>query len=269
MTALMANRQEAVSRVDALLLGAIELLQKPTGAQAATDLAMLLRRLVEGLRSPAVSDSETVSPRPALSSADFAAPREVVAVGASTGGPPVVTAFVRGLPPSFAVPVVITQHMPGQHVPAFVASLAQQSGRTVRLARHLAPLAPGEVVMASEGRHMRLGRRQGQLVVLQDDGPEENYCRPAVDPLFASVAATCGPSAIGVVMTGMGCDGAKGAALMSERGAPLVVQDRQTSAVWGMPGAVVAAKLPCQVVAGSALCQAVLLLTHSHKRGNL
>ena len=115
---------------------------------------------------------------------------------------------------------------------------------------------------------MRLGRASGRLYLIEDDGPPENQCRPAVDVLFRSVAEVCGSNALGVVMTGMGADGASGALAMRKGGAPIIVQDQATSAVWGMPRAAVAMQRQPRFVPADGLAAAVQARTAGrHSRG--
>ena len=246
--------REAVRGVGALLLGAGALVMKPSGPNAPGELKDALAREVAACRQRKAAPSYALqvrrdsSPgavppaRPAMPSLPVTpAPREVIAVGASTGGPAVLKDFLKGLGPGFNVPVLVVQHMPKLHVPYFAELLARESERDVCLAVDGEAVLPGRVYVACDGKHLELAVASGQLVLKQHDGPEEHNCRPAVDPLFRSVAAVCGRSAVGVVMTGMGEDGAAGAKALAEKGAPVVAQDRETSTVWGMPGAVVAA----------------------------
>jgi len=223
--------------VDALLLGVSALVLKPQSGDERALLGTALRRALDGV----LRRDSPQSSSPKILAQARAAVRQVIAIGASTGGPPVVLQLLRSLPPTFDVPILITQHMPAAHIPYFVDLLAVQSGRRVVAAVHGMVIEPGVTYVASEGRHMRLARSMNRLILTQDAGPEEHHCRPAVDPLFRSVAEICGAETIGVVISGMGCDGAQGAVALRAHGAPVVVQDRETSVVWGMPGAVVAA----------------------------
>jgi two-component system, chemotaxis family, protein-glutamate methylesterase/glutaminase len=237
------SERDACSAVDGLLLGASALILKPSGPDAAA-------KLDEGLTSALAVVSRTTSRIPRQSTTRlpriFSEPpaamtRDVIAIGASTGGPAAVLALLTALPPGFKTPILITQHMPAQHVPHFANLLRDRSGLHIAVAEHGESVVPGRIYVAPGGCHLRLIRQAaGQLTLVHDNGPEEHYCRPAVDPMFRSVAAACGAATIGVVLTGMGTDGALGAVALRERGAPVLVQDRKSSVVWGMPGAVVA-----------------------------
>lgn len=241
--------------VDALFLGAAGLVLKPAGRDAET---MLREQLVQAVTVGAsakgtICPSELQASRPAARDPMrlvMAKPREVITIGASTGGPPVVSKILRHLAPSFDTPILITQHMPAGHMGYFVELLANQSGRRVMLAaqgtrveRGCAYVAPGDV-------HMVLARDPEGLLLRLFDGPPEHNCRPAVDPMFRSVAAVCGAKAAAALLTGMGADGAEGAKMLRAGGAPVVIQDRASSVVWGMPGAAHALGAYDEVVAG-------------------
>jgi two-component system chemotaxis response regulator CheB len=253
------SHREASQAVDALLLGASTLIIKPSGDHAPRELAAALKSAVGGLgRRGVASRKGAERPEPIKSEA---APRELIAVGASTGGPPVVLQFLIDLPANFEVPIVLTQHMPALHVPYFVELLARQSGRRVVIGEHGARVERGCVYVAGDAKHLLVKRDGTGLVLAQDSGPEEHNCRPAVDPMFRSVAQACGAASVGVVMTGMGSDGALGATALRARGAPVVAQDQQSSVVWGMPGAVAAAGAASAVVAAGQLAKCVLRWT--------
>jgi two-component system chemotaxis response regulator CheB len=270
---LTSGTPETRTEVDAILLGAAAFVRKPLGDGAesalAGDLERTLRRFTPRrragrkvwtearirpvLEAPRASASQAIdAPRLPLRVVE-PAPRDVIAIGSSTGGPPVVLALLKGLPVDFPVPILITQHMPIEHHGYFASMLAEQSKRRVALAQHGETILPGRVYVAGYGKHLVIDRHEGRLVARQDEGPPEHNCSPAVDPMFRSVARACGPRSVGVVATGMGSDGALGAQALRERGAPVVVQDQATSVVWGMPGAVVAAGAADAVVPGSEL----------------
>ena len=156
--------------------------------------------------------------------------------------------LLQKLPSDFAVPIVIVQHMPALHVPYFAELLSQRSGREVHVAANGEAVRPNVTYLAGHGLHLTVARNREGLVLLHNDRPPEHHCRPAVDPMFRSVAQTCGAAAVGVVISGMGSDGALGAVDLAACGVPVVVQDERTSVVWSMPGAVFAAGVATAVV---------------------
>jgi two-component system, chemotaxis family, protein-glutamate methylesterase/glutaminase len=231
---------------DTILAGALGVIARPASTlspEQARDairpgLAPVLGSAVVPVAVPFV-DARPTPPRLVLAM-PCPARRELIAIGVSTGGPPAVTLVLRALPRDLKTPIVIVQHMGADHLPHFVSLLASQCERNVVLAKSGAKLERSTVYVAPGGTHLILDRRPAGFFLALTDAPPEHSCRPAVDPFFRSVATACGASALGVVMTGMGSDGALGAKAMRDAGAPVIVQDEATSVVWGMPGATVA-----------------------------
>lgn len=162
----------------------------------------------------------------------------ILAFGSSTGGPQALTKTFESLKGHLhKIPVVVAQHMP----PTFTRLLADKLSACADIkggeAEHGQELLPGHLYLAPGGHHMRLERVGTVIKVVLDNGPAINHCRPAVDPMFESVAKIYGNSALGVVLTGMGSDGARGALQIADAGGSILVQDEPTSVVWGMPGA--------------------------------
>lgn len=253
----------AKTEVDALLSGAAAMILKPSGANAA---ATLQRELSRVLTAALKLTPSRFQPRLAPSLV-LPAHRELIAIGASTGGPPVVQEFLTALPKHFQVPVVIIQHMPAAHVPFFVELLAAKSGRPGKVAADGERVERGHFYLAGHGKHLLLRRVHGLLTLHHDDGPEEHFCKPAADPFFRSVAAVLGPSAVGVVMSGMGHDGGAGALALRSAGAPVAVQDEATSVVWSMPRSAVERGAVNQIVPRGELSKVVLGWTSNLKDG--
>ncbi len=162
-------------------------------------------------------------------------PIEVIALGISTGGPEALTRMLPRLPADLGVPLLIVQHMP----PIFTRSLAEDLGRRCALCVYEATdgqaVEPGSVLIAPGGKQMKVEVvGDGPVVRITDDLPE-NSCRPSVHYLFRSVAEVYGASAVGVIMTGMGNDGARGCRAMHQRGASIIAQDQASCVVFGMP----------------------------------
>jgi len=160
----------------------------------------------------------------------------VIVIGASTGGPMAIRHVLRELPPTFPVPIAIVQHIGDAFVPGLVEWLGHDVPLPVALARDRRPLAPGTVAVAPGGVHLRLAEGP---VARFDMGPLVQHCRPAVDVLFHSAAQTLGSRAIGILLTGMGRDGADGLRAIHDAGGVTIAQDRESSIVYGMPGAAV------------------------------
>ena len=161
-------------------------------------------------------------------------PNGVIAVGASTGGTEALRVFLAGLPAD-CPPVVIVQHMPEGFTRAFAERLNKECGIEVEEARDGDRLQTGRALIAPGNRHMLVNRSGEELVVQIIDGPLVSRHRPSVDVLFRSVAISVGSKAIGVIMTGMGDDGAQGLGEMKEAGAATIAQNEASCIVFGMP----------------------------------
>jgi two-component system chemotaxis response regulator CheB len=161
---------------------------------------------------------------------------KVIAIGASTGGPPVLQTILAALPQDFPVPVLIVQHMAAGFTQGFVQWLAQTSSLPVHLATHDEPIRAGHVYVAPDEFQMRVGRG-GKIVLTKDEA--ENGLRPSVSYLLRSVVEVYGRDAVAGLLTGMGRDGADELKLLRDRGATTFAQDKDSSVVHGMPGAAI------------------------------
>jgi two-component system, chemotaxis family, protein-glutamate methylesterase/glutaminase len=171
----------------------------------------------------------------------------VVAMGISCGGPQTLHEMLPAFPSDF-VPIVLTQHMPAQFTGPFAMHLDAACAMNVREARHGEPLEQGTIYVAPGDYHLCLVRRGALLCVSLESGPPVSGHRPSADVMFRSVAANCGKRAVGVIMTGMGRDGADGIVALRKAGARTVGQDEQSSYVYGMPKAAAATGAVEQVV---------------------
>lgn len=182
-----------------------------------------------------------------LRTGSFRRPK-VLLVGSSTGGPQALMKFFGEFKRPPAVPILITQHMPSTFTAILAEHLGQATGWPSQEARDGMLVKPGEIYVAPGGKHMEIYADEGVLKAKLTDDPPENFCRPAVDPLFRSAAALFGENVLAVVLTGMGHDGLKGARELTRVGATVFAQDEATSVVWGMPGAVATAGLCTEVL---------------------
>jgi two-component system chemotaxis response regulator CheB len=172
-------------------------------------------------------------------------------IGSSTGGPQALAVLIEKLTAAIdRAPVLITQHMPPTFTTVLAEHLSRIGGRGAHEAEHGEPVLAGGIYVAPGGRHMRVVRDGSGIKIALGDDPAINFCKPAVDPLFSAAAAVWGPSALALVLTGMGSDGTHGAADIVAAGGSVIAQDEATSVVWGMP----------RSVAQAGLCSAVLPL---------
>jgi two-component system chemotaxis response regulator CheB len=166
-------------------------------------------------------------------------PPQLVAIAASAGGPSALATLLGGLGGKIAAPVVIVQHMPDEFIGGLARWLGKFTETPVRMARNNEILKPGVVHLAPGGYHLRVQRRENQFVAQLDETRGEYHYQPAADVLFESVAAICGERGVGIVLTGMGTDGAAGLLAMRRAGARTFAQDENSSVVFGMPSAAI------------------------------
>jgi two-component system chemotaxis response regulator CheB len=188
---------------------------------------------------PATEHFEPGSAQPTFPRPHFRSTERIVAVGASTGGTEAVKELLMTLP-SDMPGVLIAQHIPKAFSTQFAKRMNACSRMSVCEAEDGQQILPGHAYIAPGDRHLLLERDGSRYICRLDDGEPVNRHRPAVDALFHSVAQQAGANAVGVILTGMGKDGALGLLEMRRAGAPTIVQDEATSVVWGMPGEAVA-----------------------------
>jgi len=234
--------------LDALARGASDYVTKPSANETVESSHERVREeLMRKIKSlcAAGQPRQGAGPPPILVSA-VPAPQtriDVVAIGASTGGPNALTELIPGFPADFPVPIMIVQHMPALFTRLLAERLNTLSPLEVQEGKAGQKLQRGQVWVAPGDHHMTVARKGADFVLGINHDPAENSCRPAVDVLFRSVAQTYGANVLAVVLTGMGTDGTRGSAVIREAGGAVIVQDEASSVVWGMPGSVVAANL--------------------------
>ena len=282
MASTLTRRNAEVS-LKALSLGAADYIPKPATNREVTTSATFRRELVEKIRqlgarrkrgpadvrarmpgAPGASRRSKTAGTEARGIAQPSGPPadiklrpfspivpRVLLVGSSTGGPQALTTLVSRIAPVLdRSPVLITQHMPPTFTTILAEHLARASNRPAHEATDGEPIVRGTIYLAPGGRHMIVERRNGQAATALSDGPLVNFCRPAVDPLFASAAQMWGNGVLALILTGMGSDGVHGAEQVVAAGGSVIAQDETSSVVWGMPGA----------AAHAGVCSAVLPL---------
>lgn len=246
VTTLAAPRADLVFA--ALGHGASDVVDLPgLATRADLDAGPLLRRIRNiGLLSAGPAPRAAPLPAPATAAAPPPEPRPtLIAVGASAGGPVTLKTLLDGLPAGFRGAVVLVQHLDGKFSAGMADWLARECALPVRLAQTGQPPQPGVVLLAGGDSHLRM-QPGGELV--HTDEPAGLPYRPSVDVLFQSLARHWRGPAVGVLLTGMGSDGALGLKAMRERGFTTIAQDRASSAVWGMPKAAVALDAATEVL---------------------
>lgn len=234
---LTATPEETVG-FRALSLGALDILEKPRAEVDLDAYGTTLRsrlRLLAGVRVIRHLRGLRAQRLPATRRAARA---DVVVVGASLGGPRALAALLRALPAGFAAPMLVVQHIADGFTEGLASWLDQESDLTVRTARDGEALRPGLVLFAPTGRHLVVEKGCARL----SDAPAVESFKPSVTPLFLSAAEAYGARVCGVILTGMGRDGAEGLRAIRDAGGSTIAQDEASSAVFGMPRAAIEAR---------------------------
>jgi two-component system, chemotaxis family, protein-glutamate methylesterase/glutaminase len=259
------TRRGASITLEALARGAADYVTKPATQHGVREgMEMLSRDLLPKIRAlfPARDFRQLAeaaqAPLRVFSRSAAAAPEGVLAIGVSTGGPAALERFLPALPADFSLPVLIVQHMP----PLFTALLAERLNGLCKVPVHEA--RPGEVLqggmvyLARGDRHMQAVGTAARCSLRLTQAAPDDHCRPSVDVLFRSVAAVYGRGSLAIVLTGMGSDGLEGCRAIHAAGGRILIQDRETSVVWGMPRVVAEAGLTDQALPLDALATEVI-----------
>ncbi len=252
------TEEGAEETLEALALGAVDFVTKPRTDVShsldayADEIVAKVRAAARARVRPGHTQPRGPAPQPHQRTTD-----KIVAIGASTGGTVAVQRLLEVMPPN-APATVITQHMPPGFSAAFAERLNHICAVSVHEARDGQRVLPGHAYIAPGGHHLELHRDGSKYVCRITDGELVNRHRPSVDVLFDSVARAARSNAVGVLLTGMGSDGAAGLGRMQAAGAVTIAQDEASSVVWGMPGAAVKAGHADQVLPLERIAEAIL-----------
>lgn len=236
VSSLTNNNAELAMR--AMELGAVEVLSKPGEAYSVGDMGEQLREKVKAaakIKKPHRIEMNGVNvEKKKINITTLNATNKIIAIGASTGGTEALKEVLTALPAEMP-PIIVTQHMPANFTKSFAERLNNICKMEVREAVHREQLTPGKVLIAPGNKHMTLKRSGALYYVEVKDGPLVFHQRPSVEVMFNSVAAEAGKNAVGVILTGMGRDGAAGLLEMRKAGANTIAQDEASCIVFGMP----------------------------------
>ena len=266
-----ADPQEVATTFRAIEAGALAMLRRPAGIghpdheATARDLVQTVKLMSEVKvvrRWPRVR-REAAIPQPAQAVIGSAPGKvKVVAIGASTGGPPVLQTILAALPKDFPVPVLIVQHIAAGFVHGFVEWLAQSSGLLVHVAAHAETMLPGHVYVAPDEFQMKV-EHGGRIVLTRDES--ENGLRPSVSCLFRSLAEVYAGEVVAGLLSGMGRDGAEELKLLRDKGATTFAQDKDSSVVHGMPGEAIKLDAASLVLPPEKIAAVLTSLANSRK----
>ena len=248
--------------IKALEIGAVEVMCKPGGPYSVEEMKADLVQKIRAAAKVKFIKGETSPSKPikaplASFLSDIATTNKVIAIGSSTGGTEALRYILPQFPPN-SPGIVVVQHMPPGFTKTFADSLNEIAKVRVKEAKEGDSVIPGIALLAPGNFHMLLKRSGAKYFVEIKQGPRVQHQRPSVDVLFSSVAKAAGPNAVGIILTGMGKDGAKGLLEMKKAGAKTIAQDETTSVVFGMPKAAIELKavdkvLPLQEIPAQSL----------------
>jgi len=247
--------------LEALRLGAVEVVGKPGSAYSVKDVSKQLAQKIRAVATARVTDlaktQAVPSAMPTRSGAMLRTTHKILAIGASTGGTRAIEDVMVRLPAD-TPGTVIVQHMPEHFTASFASRLNSLCQMEIREAKTNDPIVPGVALIAPGNLHMVVRRSGARYSVVNKDGPPVHHQRPSVDVLFHSVAKQVGPNAVGVILTGMGADGAAGLLAMRQAGALTLAQNEKTCVVFGMPKEAIALGGVGQVVSLDAMAGQIL-----------
>ncbi len=251
--------------IDALAAGALTVIRKPGGRHtdpADSEAFLKTLRIMAGVRvvtrfAPRLRPVSPPNQAPPALPTFTPGSAQVLAIAASTGGPAAVQTILSGLGAQFPLPVLLAQHIARDFTPALQDWLQRTTPLSIRIATHGERAAPGHVYLPPDGFHLLAGRNG--IVASRPAHPDDRYC-PSADLLFQSVAHAYGARAIGVILTGMGDDGARGLRELRDCGAVTIAQDEASCVVYGMPRSAVEAGAAAQVAALDQIAQHILAL---------
>ena len=235
----------AEQTLKALALGAADTLPKPISRSVNGSYTTILLEKIRGLgrvRPRSLPSAKPPSPLNAIRPVSKMRPA-ILAIGASTGGIHALGILFRALPRDLGIPILVTQHLPISFMSVFARQLAAAADCEAVVAEDDMKLLPNRILIAPGDAHLTIRKQTGHAIVRLVRNPAASGCMPSVDPMFASVAEGFGENALGIVLSGMGRDGADGAAKIVAAGGVILAQDEASCAVWGMPRAIAEANL--------------------------
>ncbi len=242
----------------ALSMGAADTLQKPQSGGFDRDYRETLLEKIKALGQAEFGSTLADRSNAPAKVRGFSKRPEVIAIGASTGGIHALNIILRALPQNFALPILVTQHLPASFMPVFARQLEVPSARRTHIAGDGTPIRPGEILIASGAGHMEVRRGRDGLETVLSTQTSRSGCLPSVDPMLDSLAKASDGHALAVILSGMGNDGVTGAKTLVDKGGEVIAQDAGSSAVWGMPGAVSKADLASALLPPQELANAIV-----------
>lgn len=236
---MMTSLASDSARRHALEVGADDFIAKPV------NLSELIERLQNGIARQQQVDTKPAQPESIVYPSEVVPNSVAIAIAASTGGPPTVLEVLKGLDPKANSTIFVVQHGPAWMLESFAQKLNDETNFTVKIATNLMPTQPGFVYIAPGELHMRVDKNTYRIQL--DNGPKENFVRPAADPLFRSIAEAYGKFSVAVVLTGLGRDGTQGISHIHSAKGSIIVQHPETAIASSMPSSAIASNVPVRI----------------------
>ena len=256
------TRRGAEATLDALQAGASDYIAKPEGmTNVDASINYFKEHLSPRIRAFQKEHNKALGNRHNQSKSLQNKPSskvELLCIGISTGGPNALKDLFQHIPANLPVPILIVQHMPPVFTNYLAERLCKETPLSFTEASDGITAEAGKCYIAPGGKHMTVKNRNGKTLLRTNEDPLVNSCRPAVDVLFSSAAEEYGASVLGVVMTGMGNDGLKGSQSITAKGGSILVQNKESSVIWGMPGYIAEAGLASAVLPIKELAQEIV-----------
>ena len=230
------TQQHAQITMECLLEGGSDYLYKPTDLESLSSLSDLLFQKLTNLSTLTHNTTHHSS-----------LPPKLICIAASTGGPDMLKALFQELHPEFSIPIAIVQHMPPNFTHLLAQTLSKQTNHLIQEANEKGALPPNTIILAKGGTHLNIIKSEHQIEYQSTHSPPIHGLRPSADILFSSAAHALPARVLGIVLTGMGHDGTTGAIDIHQQGGKIIVQDEESSTVWGMPGSVVRSGIPTTI----------------------
>jgi two-component system chemotaxis response regulator CheB len=235
------TKKHAQITIDCLLAGGSDYICKP---QNDPSLGSLQEELLSKIINLSSNSSHTTTLRRSSKSTIF--PPSLICIATSTGGPDTLKLLLNNIEPHFSIPILIVQHMPPLFTKLLAQTLSRQTQRSIVEAKEHAVIHDKDIILARGGTHLIVEKKERELHYRSSTRPPVLGLRPAADLLFSSAAQAIGSRTLGIILTGMGQDGTKGARSIHESGGSIIIQDKKSSIIWGMPGSVARSETPAK-----------------------
>ncbi len=254
------TKKHAQLTIECLLEGADDYICKPTNDPTLQSLRDELHQKLAQLRPYPIFSRYT----PSIATSRNIMSPHVIGIAASTGGPDTIRNILSGIKPNNTIPILIVQHMPPLFTLRFAQTLSRQTEHHIKEAAQHGKIQPGDIIIARGGQHLILEKKGTDIYYRSISSPPIKGLRPSADILFQSLADQLGSKTLALILTGMGNDGLEGAKSIHHKGGEIIVQNKASSTVWGMPRAISESSIPARELSPQEMAETINHLTNTH-----